>query len=50
MHQNQDQETCLVVKASTLIQKIEEFEICVAAPEVEVCDLKVAPDYHVRSY
>ena len=36
--------THLIIKTSTLIQKFEKLEICITAPEVEVCDLKIAPD------
>jgi len=50
MDPNQDHETCLVVKTSALIQKFKKLEIFVVAPEVEVCNLKIAPDYGVPSY
>ena len=41
---DEERETNLVIEATFLIQEVEEFDICLAAPEVQVTNLKVAPD------
>lgn len=37
-------ETNLIIEATFLVQEIEKFHICLAAPEIQVTNLKVAPD------
>ena len=35
----------LVVEATLLVQEFEELHVCLTAPEVEVADFEVTPDY-----
>ena len=35
----------LVVEAALLVEEVEELRVCLAAPEVKVANLEIAPDY-----